>query len=110
MIGLCHALRYEQQVFNIGTLAGLVSGMAVTLVGLGLFALLGDRAWVLRMTQVSAGLGYWAMRDWYTGFPVSVSLGKTNTLLVLAGGMQWGLVELLCDLCRAGLRRMPSSN
>lgn len=54
----------------------------------------------MRVMQVSAWLGFWAMRDWYQGFPIDVSAAKTNSLLVLAGALQWGLVGLIYDLGR----------
>ena len=75
-------------------------GTAVTAVGIGFFTLAVDKAGPMRVMQASAWLGLWAMRDWYQGFPIDVSLARTNSLLVLAGALQWGLVGLIWDLGR----------
>jgi hypothetical protein len=83
-----------------GTLIGLVAGSAVTVVGIGLFTLALDKTWPMRVIQVSALLGLWAMRDCHQGFPIDVSAAKTNSLLVLAGALQWGLAGFIYDLGR----------
>jgi hypothetical protein len=55
--------------------------------------------------RLAAWLGFWAMGDWYQGFPLRVSATMTNLLLVLAGALQWGLVGLAWDLGRSVFRK-----
>ncbi len=83
-----------------GMLCGLFAGSAVTAIGLACFSLSADKTWPFQVTQLSAWLGFWVMQDWYQGFPVGISVAKTNSLLILAGGLQWGLVGLAFDLGR----------
>jgi uncharacterized membrane protein YuzA (DUF378 family) len=94
-----------------GSLTGLVFGIAGALILLQLFSVVGDKPWVYHMAQVSTGLGVWMVREWDFGcFPTQAGVAKTNTLFVLAGGLQWGVVGLMFDLIRAALRRQAFSN
>jgi hypothetical protein len=90
-----------------GTLTGLIVGSTVTTLGIEFLTLLVEKTWPMRVTEVSAWLGFWAMRNWYQGFPIDVGIATTNSLLVLAGALQWGLLGLIWDLvgCSLGNRR-----
>ena len=91
-----------------GTLVGLVGGAAVTAVGIGFFTVMVDKTWPMRVMQISSWLGFWAMSDWYGGFPTNVNTTLTTMLLVLAGALQWAAVGLLYDLSsRFWLSRRP---
>ena len=82
------------------TLIGLIGGAVVTALALGFFALMADKTWPMRVMKVSAWIGFWAMSDWYTGFPTNVNTKVTNALLVLAGAVQWATAGLVYDLGR----------
>ncbi len=81
-----------------GTLVGSIVGAVVTAVALASFTWLPDEAWPLLVTNVSAWLGFWAMQDWYQGFPTRVGLALTNGLLILSAAVQWSIVGLIYDL------------